>query len=56
MKVYVKRLKLKEWVKEFLLVSLMFAIVITGFVGYVEQVKKINSGEIDVVYQYGGDV
>jgi len=56
MKVYVKRLKLKQWVKDTLLVSLIFAIVITGLVGYAEQVKKINNGEIELVYQYGGDM
>ena len=56
MKIYVKKLKLKQWVKDFLLVSLIFAIVITGFIGYANKIEKINNGEIKLVYQYGGDV
>ena len=56
MKVYKKKYKLKMWVKELLLISLMFAIVLVATFGFMERVKKINSGEMVLVYQYGGDI
>lgn len=56
MKVYKKRYKLKMWVKELLLITLMFGIVLVGTFGFIERMEKINRGEMVLVYQYGGDI
>lgn len=56
MKVYVKKLRLKQWVKEFLMVNLIFAIMLTSVVCFKERIRQINNGELELVYQYGGDV
>ena len=56
MKVYVKKLRLKQWVKEFLMVNLIFAIMISSAFIFIDRVEKINKGELELVYQYGGDV
>ena len=56
MKVYKKKYKLKMWVKELLLISLMFAIVLVATFGFIDRMEKINNGEMILVYQYGGDI
>lgn len=56
MKVYVKKLRLKQWVKESFLISLLFVLAITSAFIFIDRVEKINNGELELVYQYGGDV
>ena len=47
MKVYKKRYKLKMWVKELLLIALMFAIVLVATFGFIDRMEKINNGEMN---------
>lgn len=51
-----KRLVLKESAKN-LLITLAFLVVIAGAVLlHIDRVEKINSGDFELVYQYGGDI
>ena len=56
MKVYVKKYKLKNWVKELLMVGLFILIILGVLEIYSNKIEKIESGEIELIYQYGGDI
>lgn len=56
MKVYIKKYKLKNWVKKTLLIALIFTIMFGSLVMFKNKIEKIESGEIELVYQYGGDM
>ena len=51
-----QKLRLKQWLKESFLISLLFVLAITSAFIFIDRVEKINKGELELVYQYGGDV
>ena len=51
-----KRLVLKESAKN-MLITLAFIVAIAGgMLLHINRVEKINSGDFELVYQYGGDI
>ena len=51
-----KRLVLKQSIKNMLITILFLVAVIVGTFIYMDRIEKINSGEFEIVYQYGGDL
>ena len=51
-----KKLVLKQSIKNTMITILFIAIVFCGMLAYVNRIEKINSGEFEIVYQYGGDI
>lgn len=51
-----KRLVLKESAKNMLITLAFIAVVAGGMLLHINRVKKINSGDFELVYQYGGDM